>query len=624
MKKHRKLDMYAGGGSVNPGLNIAINTLPALLNGLTEILDSPSPNSYSRQPIVNAATIKGMATPYSQFAFGGTVDDLSEEELAQVQEIADENGISVEDALVLMQQDNSGEEEGEDMSMDEDETEEGDEFAMGGKIYIKPKNRGKFNATKKKTGKTTEQLTHSKNPLTRKRAVFAQNAAKWKHGYGGYAKVPIEVEGNEAIETPDGKVTKIKGPKHESGGVDVDVPSGTKIYSDRIKVGGQTMQERKIDREKQVRRIQNLITKDPTNVLLKNTFKRTVETTQMEEDYDMAIQEAVNNTSAKFGYGGMVSRKKYAFGGDDPYYDKYGWHYPNLLKSIYQTPGFVPELERTPVGTTTSDVFTTGKNFIDKTGQHFNLPTGETKTTSVLDTGDRTALVKPPNFKGTAGIDAEETAANPAMAGKLGVGDYVGLFGNLFNAVAPIINTRNNAKNMKPNINRYLGFGERALADNQKAQDYTAGVRSNALTDINTAANTAYARNRNSAQGVNTVRALDIATDMVKGKQVNSANDSFSKAMIGLLGQRGQLHNLQDKMEMTGETARDLEDKADMDNFYSNMAENLVNFGTNIQGIGKNLNTAKSNRVDARLISQLSRYGLGFDDSGNLISTKKS
>lgn len=49
----------------------------------------------------------------------------------------------------------------------------------GAKIYIKPKNRGKFNATKKKTGKTTEELTHSKNPVTRKRAIFSQNTAKW-------------------------------------------------------------------------------------------------------------------------------------------------------------------------------------------------------------------------------------------------------------------------------------------------------------------------------------------------------------------------------------------------------------------------------------------------------------
>lgn len=49
------------------------------------------------------------------------------------------------------------------------------------KIEINPENKGKFNATKKRTKKSTEQLTHSKNPLTRKRAVFALNAKKWNH-----------------------------------------------------------------------------------------------------------------------------------------------------------------------------------------------------------------------------------------------------------------------------------------------------------------------------------------------------------------------------------------------------------------------------------------------------------
>lgn len=45
-------------------------------------------------------------------------------------------------------------------------------------IRIKPENKGKFTKTKKMTGKTTEELTHSKNPITRKRAIFAQNAKK--------------------------------------------------------------------------------------------------------------------------------------------------------------------------------------------------------------------------------------------------------------------------------------------------------------------------------------------------------------------------------------------------------------------------------------------------------------
>ena len=57
----------------------------------------------------------------------------------------------------------------------------GKEVDESNDIEIKPENKGKFNATKKATGKSTEELTHSKNPLTRKRAIFVQNAKKWSH-----------------------------------------------------------------------------------------------------------------------------------------------------------------------------------------------------------------------------------------------------------------------------------------------------------------------------------------------------------------------------------------------------------------------------------------------------------
>lgn len=48
-----------------------------------------------------------------------------------------------------------------------------------GGIHIKKKNRGKFTETMKRTGKSAEELKHSKNPLTRKRATFALNARRW-------------------------------------------------------------------------------------------------------------------------------------------------------------------------------------------------------------------------------------------------------------------------------------------------------------------------------------------------------------------------------------------------------------------------------------------------------------
>lgn len=75
-------------------------------------------------------------------------------------------------------------------------------------IHIKPENRGKFTETKKRTGKTTEELTHSKNPLTRKRAIFAQNAKKWKHFLGGsFQGIATD---NSIMVSKDKNVTKSK------------------------------------------------------------------------------------------------------------------------------------------------------------------------------------------------------------------------------------------------------------------------------------------------------------------------------------------------------------------------------------------------------------------------------
>lgn len=59
-------------------------------------------------------------------------------------------------------------------------------LSKGGKIYIKPKNRGKFTALKKRTGKSASWFKAHGTPAQRKMATFALNARKWKHGEGGY------------------------------------------------------------------------------------------------------------------------------------------------------------------------------------------------------------------------------------------------------------------------------------------------------------------------------------------------------------------------------------------------------------------------------------------------------
>lgn len=121
-------------------------------------------------------------------------------------------------------------------------------------IHINPENKGKFNATKARTGKTTEELTHSSNPLTRKRAIFAQNASRWNHQYGGY----MFAEGgnldplttfDEGGKHSENKLGGIPQGQNAQGGMNLVEEGETKlnskdyIFSDTLKVDKDTVAE---------------------------------------------------------------------------------------------------------------------------------------------------------------------------------------------------------------------------------------------------------------------------------------------------------------------------------------------------------------------------------------------
>lgn len=62
------------------------------------------------------------------------------------------------------------------------------EYSKGGKIYIKPENRGKFTALKERTGHSASWFKENGTPAQKKMAVFALNSRHWgnrKDG-GGY------------------------------------------------------------------------------------------------------------------------------------------------------------------------------------------------------------------------------------------------------------------------------------------------------------------------------------------------------------------------------------------------------------------------------------------------------
>lgn len=67
-------------------------------------------------------------------------------------------------------------------------TERIDSYKKGSKIHIKKENRGKFTAAAKRAGMSVQAYASkvlndpNASPQLKKRANFARNAKKWKHG----------------------------------------------------------------------------------------------------------------------------------------------------------------------------------------------------------------------------------------------------------------------------------------------------------------------------------------------------------------------------------------------------------------------------------------------------------
>ncbi len=214
------------------------------------------------------------------------------------------------------------------------------QYADGGEIHIDPRNKGKFNATKERTGKTTEELTHSKNPLTRKRAIFAQNAAKWHHAFGG----DLSTAGTDF---PTGLTFIDEGGTHESNpyegvpmGVAPDgkpnlVEEGEVVYNDYVFSNRLTV-PKAVRSKYKLRGNKDLTFADAVKQLSKGATERPndpiSQDTLHEVMSDLAqAQEGVRetqNVGNQYSHGGLLGN---LYGGEGP-----GWQ---VLNRNNRTPG---------------------------------------------------------------------------------------------------------------------------------------------------------------------------------------------------------------------------------------------------------------------------------------------
>lgn len=436
--------------------------------------------------------------------------------------------------------------------------------------------------------------------------TFVPGATVTKMALGGKTGMnPVEVEGQEVGQLPNGQLLDFKGPSHEAGGINTILPDATTIFSKRIKIDGKTMADRKKLREKQTSKLAKLQKDNVTDTLLKNAMDRTKVTTEAEDAFDLQLQGEV---AKLFGdenknLSNTNNFKKFQGGTDARGISSTGSPWQQMLQQLFQTygqgqQGVVPNMTGT-----SADYHTPVTGAVD-----YSNPFGtETMQELVIDVNRKqpetsTALPVASN------TDTPDEGFKLNQAGLPTFGDALGIYGNLKQAYDPMNLTLENRAGDSPNINAFKDFGKDGLRVIDDAKKYVNQVRDENLSAINLARTGAVNRNRNTARGINTQRALDLATDSNVNRSMNDIYSNFAAQMMGILSQEAGMENQQDSMVMQGEQARDLADRQDRDMFYTNLSRDKQAVGESLTRTGKAINEIKGRGVNQTFLNQMSDY----------------
>nr|DAX41633.1 MAG TPA: hypothetical protein [Caudoviricetes sp.] len=558
------------------------------------------------------------------------------------------------------------------------------------------------------------------------KAIDTSNLSGLSFAFGG--GVPVEVEGQEVAQLPNGRMMQFQGASHEQGGVDVSLPPGTEVYSKRIKIDGVSMADRKKNRHKKTVSLEQLIEKNRTDRLLANALSRQQYVNTQEEEADNKIQNLIGSLLSspveKKAMGGNidgVDPKKAVYDeinkatgiqlnedakgtwlGDaefrtykglpnapelgqyskvfTPHYDgardswelrmnpnvqydydtyktysdtvasmnpkvkfspyQNGYNYKNREKHAWGNfVGITPKIED-------KKLIELHNDWIEGKGSWYNSAKENGSLDFYNDNSIRPYLgvrlpneapeIKPIEFSKESPslgrtipmpysdafggqldkLNKIKNRSNGFMSSLPTMGDIASMIGAFKQTYDPMMNTLANRAGDTPNINAYKNYGQEGLKTLDATKQFLAANRDNALNDLQLSRNAQVDRNNNSARGVNTLRALNMANDSMSDKQMRDVYATYGDKLAAILTNEANMKNQIDQVVMQGEQARDLADRQDRDNFFKQHSADLQNMGQMYQAQGRMMNEILRRNQSMKSINQMSKY-FDYDKFGN-------
>ena len=397
----------------------------------------------------------------------------------------------------------------------------------------------------------------------------------------------INAEGGEVVETPDGLSQELVGPSHAEGGIDMTVPSGTEIYSDKLLgADGKTMAERKKAREKQISKIEKLLQKNPNDPALKKTLEKIKQNNDFLDKQDLSqmqfVKDLVDNTN-KFKFGGIA--------GLDDEEDEKGdliSKYPVYTKGINKQFDVWGDESLEPIQGKSMDVILSNTPFSitpEMDARIKNTPTPQINITQVPSKGK--------------GFSLDDYLGGTTF------GDMLGMGANLFGPMAQMNNTLENRSATPVEQNWFKDYGKQALSKIQDQYGLLDDIRDNALSSLEKDRAGSISRNNASARSINTQRALNLATDAAINNNKSDLYSKFAQSMLGVKSQEAAQMDRNDQMRMSGEDKRAERELQNTDNFFNNMAKNISDKYRGIGETGKAINDIKERTVTGELMEQI-------------------
>ena len=232
----------------------------------------------------------------------------------------------------------------------------------------------------------------------------------------------------------------------------------------------------------------------------------------------------------------------------------------------------------------------------------------ETQTQKTTET----ELVTDPIAKTTT----TDTTTTDGTGYDLTMGDYLGLAGVGISGIAPLATTLASRLTDRPNVNMMKNVGLEALATMEGQKGFLGQQFKQQEAKIGEMARNANRRYQGTARSVNQARAGFLISDMQAQKMLQGAYANYAQQMLGIESQIANLEFQADKIRSAGKQAADLANRQDVDNFFTNLNQDLVNLGTAMQAGAKALNVKELDKQINSMMTLLSPYGIGVRKDG--------